>query len=115
MSLPLFDVELDINFWPEALNASFFIPGPNFEPDTPRYFLSIIELVHSRSKGDVADWVPFLDPAVYIRDCVESHTLLEGGGTRVEQGEICFKVRSRCARNSVEDVAGDWGRHCEQD
>ena len=66
MSFSLLDVELDLDLWPEALNALSIIPLSDFKLDTPRNALAGRELFQRVEQAFVRSRGPILDPSVLI-------------------------------------------------
>lgn len=74
MSLSFLDVELHLDFRPEALDPTVLIPGPNVKLDAPRRRFalpkSVQRLIQALMRRRLGRG-PFLNPSVLIRDRVK--------------------------------------------
>ena len=70
--LALLDVELDLNLWPEALDALRLIPCADLELDAPRNLLALAEGIHERCPRLSHGRLPFFDTTVFVRHGMEA-------------------------------------------
>ena len=79
VSFALLDVEPDLDFRPEALNAPRFVPGANVEFDAPRDTLAISEFTHCEFERRFRA-LPLLHAAICICDGFEAYGVFRCGG-----------------------------------
>ena len=114
MTLALLDVELDLDFRPEAVDALVLIPWTDLELDAEWDLFALREGLEDRLDGLTRRWLPVLHSAIFIGDGVKTEScLIFGRLYRSQESETGFEICCWCARECVENVACDWRRHCD--
>ena len=91
VSFSFLDVEFDLNFWPEAFDASLLIPQTNFEFDAPRRSFTVLELAHHLIQGRRYGWyrLPLFNAAIFIRHSSEADPGMLSGYLATPGGRWC--------------------------
>lgn len=77
MAFTFLDIELDLDFRPEAFYTLFFVPRSNFEPDAPGNLVTLIVFAdYIVQRVSFGCTIPLFDPSIIVRGSLKAYSRL---------------------------------------